>query len=432
MNYKIGFPIQRFTKEKVVQLIGSLILLIFILIEARGASDFDIFLSAAHDLMLHKNIYAEQYHQWYHYYYDVLFALVLVPFASLPPYLANLLWLSLNIVFFYRIFTITMNYLPLSLLNNKARKLFMVLSIIFVFRFVKDNIHLGQMTIFILSLSLEGLHLIHRNKKISGALLIAIAITIKLLPILLIPYLFYRKEWKAGIAIFLFMAILMVLPAIVIGWDYNSFLLSERWHLINPMNKEHLMDTSERSFHSLTTLLATLLVRNTGDFHELHIRRNIADVSLQTLNLFINIARGMLILFSLWFLRSMPFKTFRNKLQTLYEVSYLLLITPLIFPHQQHYAFLFIFPATTYLLFRVFARYFNGMNKAPEQNSAAKKSFFIVFLFITYLATNSHLLLGEFDNYYDHFKTLTYGVFLLLILLAMNPPDSHHQDAPNS
>jgi hypothetical protein len=100
---------------------GGLVILIIILFEARGKGDFNIFISASKDLLLGKNIYQIQYNEWYHYYYDILFALILSPFTYLSLYIVKFIWLLLNVFFVYRIWKILMDWLPLSLLrqNNK-------------------------------------------------------------------------------------------------------------------------------------------------------------------------------------------------------------------------------------------------------------------------------------------------------------------------
>ena len=350
---------RKYLRNKWSYYFGGLVILIIILFEARGKGDFNIFILASKDLLLGKNIYEIHYVDGYHYYYDILFALILVPFTYLPLYVVKLIWLILNVFFVYRIWKILMDWLPVSLLRKNRRTLFIVLSFIFILSFLKDNFHLAQLTIFILYLIFEGLFLINNNKKIAGSLLIALGINIKLLPILIIPYLIYRKEWKSVLYIIGFIIVFLFIPIVFIGFDYTKFLLIERWHLINPMNRIHILDTEERSFHSLTTLLATLLVKNCGDPHALMLKRNIADISIENLNIVINIVRGALILFTLYFLRTKPFKNITVNIQKLYEISYLCLITPLIFPHQQYYAFFFIFPASTYLLFYLVDLFFN-------------------------------------------------------------------------
>ena len=76
---------------------SGLVILIIILYEAKGIQDFDIYFAASRDLLLGKNIYRIQYHEWYHYYYDILFTLILAPFTYLPLYIVKVFWLILNV-----------------------------------------------------------------------------------------------------------------------------------------------------------------------------------------------------------------------------------------------------------------------------------------------------------------------------------------------
>ncbi len=409
-------------KHKWAYVSGAIIVLLIILLEAKERNDFDIFFAASKDLLQRKNIYAISYNDFYHYYYDVLFALLLVPFTFLPLYFVKILWLCANVFFVVRLWKILLQYLPIKDFNDKTIFVFNGLVFLFMLRFLRDNFHLAQLTIFILYLILEGLHLIQIHRKFSGALLIAFGINVKLLPLLMLPYLMYRNEWKAALYVVFCSIALLCIPILFVGLDFNKMLLLARWQLLNPNNANHILDTTERSFHSLTTLLSTLLVKDCGDVYALPIRRNIANISIEKLSMVINVVRFSFALFAIYFLQTFPFKNTDSNIQKLYELSYLCLATPLIFPHQQPYAFLFIFPAVVYLLFYIIQVYFNPENQKLIPNFKIKKIVLLILLCLVYFLTNSHFILGVFNNYYNHFKTLTYGILLLVIILAVCSP----------
>jgi len=410
-------------KRNWLQYLGGVAVLLIILYEARVKGDFDLFLSASADMFEGKNIYAIKYREWYHYYYSTLFATILFPLTFLPLYAAKVCWLLINVFFVYRIWKVIIYHLPTFNANKKYNLLLALLTFLFMLRFLRDNFHLAQMTVFILFLILEGLFLIDNNKPILGAVLIALGIDIKLLPLVVVPYLFYRNEWKAGIFVMCFTVFFLIVPGAFIGFEFNNFLLAERWNLLNPTDREHILDVGERSFHSLSTLLATLLVEGAGDHHTLPIKRNIANITVEQLEIIINLVRGILVLATLYFLRSVPFTKTNSKIQKLYERGYILLLVPLIFPHQQHYSFLFIFPAVAYLIYYLLSMY--RESNLHSNNNRRRNNWRIsltLLLLIVYFLTNSHFILGEFRHIYDHFKTLTYGALLLLILLAACPP----------
>ncbi len=401
-------------KNKLLAIAFILAGCIYLMIEARGTGDFFIYISASSDLFHNKNIYTECYSQWFHYYYSLLFAILIFPLSYLPLYFAQLIWLALNAFFLYRIVKIIAGYFDVSSFSLRQKQVLLAVCIFFGLRLILDNFHVKQITICILYLALEGMRLITSGNKIRGALCIAFAINIKLLPIVLLPYLLYRKEFKASFYIIIFYALMMILPIMLIGPDRFNVLLSSWWNLVNPTTNKNILDVDERSFHGLSTLLSTLLVKNVPDNLALPIKRNIADVSLTQLTWILNITRLALISFSLYFFRTRPFVPAKNKLHGYWEVSYLLLIVPLIFPHQQHYAFLFIMPAVCYIF------YYLASNFALIP--PLKFRILMIACTLSYLCCNLSLLMGEFNVYYMHFKILTYGALLIIPILAACMP----------
>jgi len=408
-----------FLKRNKVEFFIGFTLLILLLIESRGRGDFQIFLDASRDLFEGKNIYKIQYNEWYYYYYDTLFALIISPLQLIPLFWAKFIWLLFNLLFTFRIWKIILSYLPIDILTIKQKRIHTIISFIIILMLWHKNIHLSQMTIFILYLCLEGLNLIYNKKLFLGSFLIGMGISIKILPLVLIPYFLYRGNFKVTLYILLSIILALGIPVIFIGYDYSLFLLQERWSSINPLNQEHIIDVSERSFHSLTTLLSILLVDGVGNQYSLELKRNFANVDIHTLKIIINVVRSIFIIGTLYFIHSLPFKKAQNKLQIFYELSYIFLIIPLIFPHQQHYAFFFVFPAISYLVFYFIAAFYS---KEPKYSRFQRYSFIIIFIII-YFLLNSNQILGTFNNIYDHFKTLTFGVILLIPLLIIAKPN---------
>src|SRR5207244_133993 len=127
-----------------------------------------------------------------------------------------------------------------------------------------------------------------KGNKFAGAGLIALGINIKLLPLVLIPYLVYRREYKTVAYSIIIYAGLLFLPVVIIGWERNMFLIKSWYSHLNPMNQKNLLDVDERSFHGLSTLLATLLVEKVPDKFALPVKRNIANLKVEQLNWILN------------------------------------------------------------------------------------------------------------------------------------------------
>lgn len=395
-------------KHKAWLALIALFAVAYCFIEAEGSGDFYIFMSAAGQLLAHNNIFEVKYQDSYNYFYSVLFALMLAPFHTLPFFWVKFCWLLINMLLYGSLFRLMARSEFVTGLGPKKSRLFLFFVFLFSFRFLHDNIHASQVTILILWCCVYGLYFIHKDRLLAGSALLALGINIKLLPIVLLPYLLYRGHFKAFALTLCFCAAAWLAPSLLIGHQYNMSLLGSWMHLVDPTQQRHVLDVDERSFHSLTTLLSTLFVEKVPDLYALPLKRNIADVPLPTLARIILITRAALVLLSLYFLRWPPFSQAKGKMARLTEISYLLLLIPLIFPHQQHYAFLFIVPAFAAILY--------GVMREPPSASKQRNAF-MVLLALIYLATNLKLLLGEFNYYYEHFKILTYGALLLIPLL---------------
>lgn len=379
-------------------------------IEASGRGDFYIYLSATGDLMKGQNFYENKYVNGYHYFYSVLFALLLKPFYTLPFFWVKFSWLLLNVLLYFKLFQLLIKSKLLQALNDKQRLLFTLLVFAFSLRFFLDNIHNSQITILILWCSVYGLYLIVNDKPISGAAILAFGINIKLMPIVFLPYLIYRGYFKAFALTVLFYFAYLFAPSLFIDLSYNLSLLKTWLGLINPSNQNHVLDVEERSFHGLSTLLSTLFVKDVPDIYALTLKRNIADVSIHTLSLILLAVRLILVSFTVYFLKLPPFTKSKTLWQQCVEISYLLLLIPLIFPHQQHYAFMFAAPAFACVVFHLIVDY--------QKISKTIQITCIALLATIYLCANLKLLLGEFNEFYEHFKILTYGALLLIPLLV--------------
>lgn len=395
-------------KQAPAFIVIALLTLVYCFIESYGEGDLYIYLQGALVLDQGGNIYTEKFiHGQYHYYYSVIFAYLLIPFYTLPFFGVKFCWLVLNAFLYWHLFYLLMNSAMVKSLPEKRAKLFLILLFIFSLRFLHENIHTSQITILIFWCCVFGLYLIETERPGWGSLILALGINIKLLPLVFLPYLLYRKRYKALFFAVDWLLILAFLPSILIGHNYNKVLLESWWDLVNPSNPQHVLDVAERSFHGLSTLLATLLVAEVPDKFALDIRRNIMNIDIDTLHQVLTIVRLVLIGLVVFIIKDLPFRVARTSWQKCLEVSYILLLIPLIFPHQQHYAFLFAVPAYGMVLYEIIA---HGI-KHPFRKPAAW------LLTVVYLLCNSKLILGEFNHYYEHYKILTYGALVLVAMM---------------
>ena len=375
-------------------------------------NDFEVFLQAGRQLKDHNNIYTPPFIRGLQYFYSVFFALLLSPVSDYI-LLTQFLWILLTYFFLIRIGVLISYYFDLSVLTTKQKYAFLFFSLLLSVQFIIYEVDLVQITSFLLWAMLESLKLTRHKNYILAGLILGLAINIKIMPILLFPYLFYRGYFKTIIFSSAVFIILLFLPSIFIGISYNQFLHNEWWKVINPGNKEHLVET-EIGPHSLTAWIPVLLMKTVGEFQN---KRNIMNLLPSTVEIILNIARLILLSCSVLFLKTFPFKKEENKLKFLWEAAYFIMLVPLIMPHQQKYNFLLISPMIIYLIY-FFIR-----------TLSVKKNFLYKIIFIFFLLDMlvfSPLygadIIGKWYRLTQHYRLLTICTICIIpISLYCNP-----------
>ncbi len=399
--------------------IGFLLVLLvaYLAILAKEKGDFRCFLEAAGLMREGKNIYGVYLSDGIGlYYYSPLFAMLLVPFTYVPPFIPNLLWLIFSAFLVYRIWKLIREDFDLTAFSKKQINLLIFITFACMIRFLLYNFGLIQMTIFMLWAILESNRLFDQNKPVQGSILLALAINIKLLPLVVLPYLVYRKKYKPFLWTILFLIVFLFLPVLFIGYETNSFLLSEWWHVINPSQKGHQFET-EWGVHSLTALVPTLLMVTEG---ELTMKRNIMNLSPDLVSKITLLVRLLFIVFTLYFLTNNKNKVI-TAIQKNWELAYITLVIPLIFPHQQKYVFYMLFPAIAYITY--FLIYVHNTNYTVIRKSKWNVIVGLMIMAFALMTLTTDGLIGRhYNNITQHYKTITYGAVLIAVALAISNP----------
>ena len=145
------------SKTSIYYLLGGIAVLVFLLITATRQGDLFIYEIGAKDIFAGKNTYCMTYAEGFHYYYSILFAILIYPFTLLPFYIGNLLWLCLNAFLLYRsIILIARYFKDISFTSLAKTEYNYFTGLLYLQRFLLSNFHNQQITICILYLTLEG------------------------------------------------------------------------------------------------------------------------------------------------------------------------------------------------------------------------------------------------------------------------------------
>jgi hypothetical protein len=213
--------------------------------------------------------------------------------------------------------------------------------------FLNQNLNLGQITLLILWLTVEGCLLVLGGRPISGAALLALGINIKIVPVLALAYLLMRRAWLGAGLTVVFIVVSLMLPAVQTGWTRNVEL-HQRWIAsINPGQSDYVFE-QDKGCQSLNCTLSAYLLdpeapENVG-YHPAWAR-----MTAGALLPLIRAGQLALIVALLVPLVQPRHHRAARGLQTFREIACLLVVSLLLFPHQMAYATLYAVPAAAYV-----------------------------------------------------------------------------------
>ena len=393
-----------------------------------GAGDFAVYYGASNALHDAKMIYHLPYpvgSSSCEYSYSPFFAFILIPLSLLPLWLADLFWLLLNLVLTFRIFDITVVFLDIKKkFSRKEYQWWVFLTLLFSLRFILYNFDMSQATLIMLYGSLESLRFAFKKQWVLSGFVLAAVISIKLIPLVMLPYFFYRRYWQAGLTTLGFIIVLNLTPSVLYTWNGYLDLLKEWFTVLNPMSDDFTIKQNvvEESIHSLSAFISAFF---TDDVTRYGLRRHFVDLRTETMIVLLNAVRVFFILLTLVFIKIQPFRVIYDKKRLYWEFSYLMIAAVLIFPHQQKHGFVLILPAVAYLSFFVLwmkKTHFSTIKK----NLFNRLLFLLVVVWLLTTASTDGIIGRHLYNYGQYFKLITWGTVLLILPLYMAQPPFLH------
>ena len=396
------------------------LILIFIVIEYNRTGDFFVYLQAASDLFGSENIFKKLYGNppSLFYFGNPFLTTLLYPFSLLPIRIAALVWKLINLIALFRIFQLIDNRIFKPFLKKNQNVSAIVVLYVGSFFWVYSNFHLQQLTIIILFLCLEALNQIfYQNRKWFGGILLGLALCIKITPIVFLPYLLYKLQWRSFISSIAIIVFAVLLPSLFLGWNSNLEIW-DNWLGALAVDDPNwaIFDMNNRKNHGIAAWLSTLFIADIQDnVVSLTHRRYLIDLEQGTVKYLIYLIRVALVIFTLYFLKNR--KRSIEPLKLFWEWSYLFLVIPLFFPQQRLYNFIFLLPAFSYLIL-----------VQVQQYQTTKINWKTILFSISILVFNLELLLGFFRKHLWYHKSATYATIILLILLSCQVPRRSYSD----
>jgi uncharacterized protein involved in response to NO len=209
----------------------------------------------------------------------------------------------------------------------------------------------------------------------------------------------------------------LFLPAIVLGFNFNSLLLHNWYATLSHTSANSIVEDVGRQ--SLSALIPALFMNTPVQFST---QRNSVDLPPETVKMILLAAR-CIVLFAVALLISKPFKTISSPKNLLFDISVICLVTPLFFPHQGKYSFLYLLPAYTYCIFRLMEM--SPLKpEQPDKKGYGTALVFVILSFILLTLTTDGLIGRNFSNLAEYLHFITFGAISLLICMAILRPGS--------
>ncbi len=150
--------------------------------------------------------------------YSPFFALFMIPFTLVSPQTGYFLWILLMIIQTLFIFAWARSLADKNRSSNSPPAVWLFgASLLLIPNFFMTNFDKGQANIFILFWMVWAWIWLERNRPIQAGLCLAVAILAKVMPLLLLPFLIWRKQLKCVISCVISIPLLLMLPWIIQG-----------------------------------------------------------------------------------------------------------------------------------------------------------------------------------------------------------------------
>jgi alpha-1,2-mannosyltransferase len=177
-------------------------------------NDFNVYYHASREVIAGRDPYQNSLSEWTPYLYPPLLAELTIPLALLPLSAAAYIWFLMSAFSVIATAAMCARMLPET---SVPRWLVAAGAMVIVFRFVLDNFNLGQVNAIVTALAVAHVFSYARGKKFWSALALAIAVSIKLTPAILLVYHIAKLRLRYAIACIVLVGAITALSFLPMG-----------------------------------------------------------------------------------------------------------------------------------------------------------------------------------------------------------------------
>ncbi|UCG35258.1 MAG: DUF2029 domain-containing protein [Candidatus Omnitrophota bacterium] len=366
----------------------------------RNFADFHVYYYTAQKLAQRADIYddnAYRQERVANFKYPPIVALVFYPFHVIPEHSAAVIWFCLNFIFIILFFYWASVLVFDKEFSNKHKNLVYFLAVLFTLRFFMFNFDEGQVNFLMMAALTLSLFLIKRGKDLFSGVCLGFSCLVKYMTAIIAPYILYKKKFKVFLYFVLAIFVFSMLPALVLGWDYNLSLQKSFF----PFLCKTSLDFGSMSIHKNQSLVA-MVTRFFSSFSEYSIN----VLSLDKFKIGFLVGLTCIFLYSLIFFPSRKLPD-NNRLKRMADYGMLYICMALFNPNGWIHAFIFlVFPymVCLYYLFKI-----------KHQDLLA---WILVFLSAAFCSWPDKLFIRSLEDSAEVYSFVTIGSLLLFCALC--------------
>jgi Glycosyltransferase family 87 len=158
----------------------------------------------------------------YQFKYFPLFALLMAPFGALDEDTGKVLWFAVLLALLVALLRWSVAALPDRRLSPP---ILLLITIVLMAKFYAHELLLGQANLLLGALLLAALVAVQSERPLTAGALVGLAVFVKPYALILFPWLFVARGWQAAAMAVVVVAVGLLLPAAVYGWNGNLDLL---------------------------------------------------------------------------------------------------------------------------------------------------------------------------------------------------------------
>jgi hypothetical protein len=183
------------------------------------------------------------------YRYPPFFLIVFSPLSLLPHTVAAYIWYWINIfafggiIYFVQKMSRAAEIAGAIIDNKKASRTAWILAFIILVQYFLMAFRYGNVQTLVVFLFFAALYLLMRGRDAWAAFVMALAITVKIFPLVALPYFAVKRRWKFVILTVLLTILLNLLPAFYFGFAQNAEILKDWYRAVIVNQDQHEKDT---------------------------------------------------------------------------------------------------------------------------------------------------------------------------------------------